>query len=270
MNKKPSSRQWSIGLICSLLLVLAACSGEGEQANVPVLPVLVRQTPAEVVQAFLDAWNASDYATMYNMVSAQSRTRYPQSVFEARYTQVAEALGISGITYSLGDTTLQGTTAAVNYDVSIASPGYETLADSGRIMRLMDEAGSWRVAWSSMDILSGYADGAQIDVQAPRPPRGTIYDRNGRALAQEGGTVVAMWSAQQNMSDVEACIDLIANTLRQWRPGVAQRFASYSTETVFFLGEMDAEIYAQHSGDLQTLCGVAPGTNLFALYPPRV
>lgn len=270
LNKITSRQKWTVSLIYGLMLILAACGGEGEQGGAPVLPVLIRQSPAEVVQAFLDAWNENNYAAMYTLTSAQSRQRYPQSVFEARYQQVSEALGISGITYTLGDTTLQGTTAAVNYDVSIESPGYETLADTGRIMRLIDESGTWRVAWSSMDILSGYADGTQIDVQAPRPPRGTIYDRNGLPLVQENGSVVAMWSSQQVMTDVEGCITLLATALREWRPSVAQRFALNSPETVFFLGEMDAEIYARYSVDLQALCGVAPGTNLFYEYTRRL
>lgn len=268
MSRKFSARKWTASFLCWLLVFVAACE-TSETGVVPALPVLVRQAPAEVVQAFLEAWNASDYASMYALVSAQSRSRYPQSVFEARYQQVNEALGISGITYILGETTLQGITAAVLYDVNIESPGFETLQDSGRIMRLIDEGGNWRVAWSSMDILAGYADGAQIDVQAPRPPRGSIYDRNGQPLVQENGAVVAMWSSQQSMSDVEGCIDLLARLLRQWRPSVAQRFSANNFDTIFYLGEMDIEMYAQNNGDLQTICGVAPGTNLFYEYTRR-
>jgi penicillin-binding protein 2 len=270
-NNTPS-RKWTASLACWLLLLLVACSGsDGDQSGLPVLPVLVQQSPVEVAQTFLDAWNTNDYPAMYALVSSQSRERYPQSVFEARYTQVSQALSISGVTYTMGETTLQGTTAAVNYDVSIASSGYDVpVVDNGRIMRLIDENGTWRVAWSSMDILSGYADGAEIRVESRRPPRGTIYDRNGLPLVGEDGDVIAMWSSQQNMSDVEGCITLLATTLREWRPHVAQRFAANLFESVFFLGELDAAIYNQYSGDLQTLCGVSPGTNLFYQYTRRL
>jgi penicillin-binding protein 2 len=272
ISNKTFPRKWTASLVCWLLLLLAACSGsEGDSDGAPVLPVLVQQSPAEVAQTFLDAWNTNNYTAMYALVSAQSRERYPQSVFEARYQQAAEALSISAITYTVGETTLQGTTAAVRYDVSITSSGYdEPVLDNGRIMRLIDENGTWRIAWSSMDILSGYADGATIRVESRRPPRGAIYDRTGLPLAYEGGTVIAMWSSQQNMSDVDGCIDLLATVLREWRPHVAQRFAANLFESVFFLGELDISIYNQHSGDLQTLCGVSPGTNLFYEYTRRV
>ncbi|NWF68574.1 MAG: hypothetical protein HXY40_05770 [Chloroflexi bacterium] len=257
-------------VIVGLALTLAACGGTGsEDGGAPILPVLTRQTPQEVVQTFLEAWNTSNYAAMYALVSTPSRERYPQSVFQARYEQVTQAIGISNLLFTIYETTLQGTTAAVRYDVSLESEGFAMINDTGRVMRLIDEGSAWRIAWSSMDILSGLAEGARVDVQARRPARGNIYDRNGQLLVEEGGSVVAMWSAQQNMADVEGCIDLLARLLRTWRPTLVQYFAAYAPETVFFLGEMDNDLYAQSSGELQSVCGVAPGTNLFFPYTRR-
>ena len=40
-----------------------------------------------------------------------------------------------------------------------------------------------------MDIVNGYANVTKLTVVSQRPPRGDIYDRNGKAMVDQGGTV---------------------------------------------------------------------------------
>jgi penicillin-binding protein 2 len=243
-----------------LLILLAAvgCSGAASADLGAAAPILAQspQSPAEVVEGFLEAWNAQDYPAMYALVSPESQELYAFAVFQTTYENADGSLAFSGVTYTIHDTTIQGMTAAVNYDVTLTSSAFETIEDPGRTMRLIHKPEGWRVAWSSMDIFDALAAGSQIQVFARRDPRGDIYDRDGSLLVEEGGTVYALYVARQNMSSENDCINLLAHALVRPRFELVQLFSNYNPETIFLVGDIDPEIYNAEQDDLLATCSV--------------
>ena len=232
-----------------------------------VNPVFSQDSPATVVTHFLDAWNSGDYNTMYTYIHPQSQQLYPEAVFVARYQATGETLALTTLTYTIHETRLQGESAGVTYDVTLESAGFGAIEDTGRIMRLMKSGGDWRIAWSSMDIFDTLAGNAELRAATIPKPRGTIYDRSGRPLTNNNGTTVSIYSAQNVMNGTEDCFAFLTEITRQSANDLRRRFNENNLETIFFLGEVTAETYAQYSSQLDEICGVAG--RVFSSLPHR-
>lgn len=240
--------------------LLTGCAGlmSNTGASAPILAPLAQPAGPEVaVTAFLDAWKTRNYEAMYTQISAESRAMYAFSVFETTYTTADTATGMSDLTYTLRDTQLQGSTAAVIYDLNITSATFGTIADPNRTMRLINSPQGWRVAWSSMDIFDGLAAGTQIRPVVRREPRANIYDRNGNAVVEQGGTVVALYVRRDTLANEAACLDLLATLLRRQRQDIADYFGEFLPDSRFYVGEVDADVYASRAGDLLATCSIA-------------
>lgn len=247
-----------IRLSCLIVVVLAAaCSSGGSTSEVGLAAPLLQasQSPEDVVKSFLDAWKAGKYEDMYAALSPQSQGTYAFPVFKKSYEDASSAIALTGIEYTIKNIELQGASAAITYDVSFASPVFGTIEDSERVMRVVQKPGGWGVAWSSMDIVDGLAAGSRLEVSSRRKPRGAIYDRNGNPLVEPIGTLIPMYSSQNNMPDVDQCLDLLADVLMKQRYDLVNYFAPFAPETVFFLGAIDAETQAARGQELQDVCG---------------
>lgn len=243
--------------VSSGLLMIAACSGVTVSDTAGAAPVIqVIQTPEEIVSAFLTAWNSRDYDAMYAQLSAESQGLTSPAVFRAVYEDADTKIGTTSIAFTIHDVELQGQTAAATYDVAISSSTFGTIEDNGRTMRLVQVPTGWRVAWTPMDIFDGYASGAQLTTDVRRQPRGHIYDRNGEFLVEQGGTVTELYVAQNEMSDYDACLTLLADVLRQQRGDLVTLLSRYSVETIVPLGDIDPEEFALHSQELTNLCSI--------------
>jgi penicillin-binding protein 2 len=244
-------------LLAALSLLLFSVSG----------PILAQNTPRDVVNSFLTAWNERDYSAMYSYIHAQSRETYPAPAFEARYQRVTEQLGLTGVTFTLGDVHLQGESAVVRYDVILDSGRFGEIEDPGRTMRLVNGPEGWRIAWSTMDIFDMLAGNAELTVQTRSSRRATIYDVEGRPLASDGGTTVVLYSARERMVNDEDCVVAISEIKRESYPRVRARFNRYNPDTVFDLIEMPTEMYEANRDRLQAACNLQ---NVYTSQPLRL
>ena len=259
MAASPHLKTYVRRLVVSLsLLLLTACGGVSVTSNEGGAPVIqIAQTPDATARAFLDAWNKLDYQTMYTQLSSQSQGLTTFAVFQATYQEADRVIGTRGVNYTINDTREQGNTAAVSYDASIQSNIFGAVDDAGRTMRLVRAAdNTWKVAWSSMDIINGYATGTRLSVEARRPPRGNILDRNGQLMVEQDSEVIELYAARQEIFDEAACVDLLAVILRQTKADISALISRYNPETVIPLGDVDPEIYNAREGDLRNICNI--------------
>ncbi|MCU0475264.1 MAG: penicillin-binding transpeptidase domain-containing protein [Anaerolineae bacterium] len=215
-------------------------------------------TPADTVGQFLTAWGQSDSAAMYRLLASQSQAAYPEQLFVNRYTVANEALALTGVRHTLGDTRFQGVTAAVTYDVVIESSLFGQIEDSGRTMRLVNEGGRWGIAWSSMDIFPQLPSVGQITSSGVLPPRANIYDRNGNPVANTG-TVVTMYTARPNMTNEAACLSLLAQLTRRPLAAYERLLTNYPPgfDTIFNIGEMNLDTFEANRAALTGTCGIS-------------
>lgn len=235
-----------------------------------LMPLAAQDSPEGVVSIFLEAWNDADYETMYRYLHPESQNLYPRPVFDNRYTAVQEVIGLTGVAFTIQNTTLQGESAAVTYDVVLESGIFETIEDPGRLMRLVRTPNGWRIAWSSMDIFAALAgDDVSLRVDSVPQERAIIYDREGRPLAYPGSTV-ALYTAPRDILDQNECINLVARLTRQSVITLGQRLSGLNPESIFFLTEMDPTVYQENQEDLLFTCGIDPDLRTFESAPHRV
>ncbi len=255
-------------VISLCLLALTSCSGLSLGSTNGGAPVIqIAQSPADTVRAFLDAWNHLDYNAMYAQLSSQSQGFYTLSVFQALYQDADKTLGTKGVTYNIRDTHEQGDTTAVTYDATIQSTVFASIEDDGRVMRVVRAPdNTWRVAWSTMDIINGYANGTRLTVDSKRPPRGNIYDRNGQLMVEQDGQVVELYLAKDTIPDEGRCLDLLSVILRKTRADLQTQFAPFNAETVFYVGDVDPDIFSARQNDLVNDCAVTTNTRTTRRY----
>jgi penicillin-binding protein 2 len=150
----------------------------------------------------------------------------------------------------------QGTSAAVTYDLSIQSSVFGTIDDPGRIMRFVQGTSGWQVAWSTMDIFDGLTSSSQLRLTGIPEPRANIYDRNGLPLVEQNGTVVSLFVQRQSIPDEAACLDLLADVLRRQRQDLFDFFERYDREIVFYVGEVNLEVFDLRFPLLNERCAI--------------
>jgi penicillin-binding protein 2 len=224
--------------------------------TIGIVPAAAQGAPDAVVTGFLENWKSRNYEGMYNLVAERSRNLTAFPVFETIYREADAALGLEDMTFAIQNVRIQGTSAAVTYDLTVQSGIFETIQDSGRIMRLVQSPGGWGVAWSSMDIFDGMTGAAKLQLSGLREPRATIYDRNGLPVVQEGGAVVALYVQRQELPNQDVCLDILANVLRRQRQDLVGLFERYNLDSVFYVGEIDADVYAAREADLRDNCAI--------------
>ncbi len=241
--------QWPAFLL-SLLLALSLSAS-------PVT-VAAQGAPEGAASAFLDAWKARNYAAMYDLITPESQALYSFPVFETIYTNADTATAMTDLSFVVQQVKPQGATAAVIYDLTMLSGVYSPINDNGRIMRLMQSAGGWRVAWSSMDIFDGLAGGTQLRAAGQREPRANIYDREGQTVVQQGDTVVSLYLKRETMFNEADCLTLMAELLRRQRGDLVRLFERFLPDAVFYIGEVNQDVYNARQQDMADVCGSVP------------
>jgi cell division protein FtsI/penicillin-binding protein 2 len=249
-----------IALTTTFLLVLTGCGGSESQGSA-VIPLLqAPHGPTDVVTDFLNHWQENDFPAMYAALSAQTKSEVALPTFQAIYEDVAKAMSLDNLTYSLSETKLQGNSAAITYNVIFESPIFGTITDTDRIMRLVEGGNGWGIVWSSLDIMNGLAAGSRLEAQSRTQERGNIYSSDGRLLVEDGGTVIALYGSQQNMFDVEECLTLLARVFKRQRRDLKAYFARFNADTVFYIGEVDSETDAVDGAAIDETCGAPTRT----------
>ena len=237
----------TLWMICAVTLVLLG-TGSLHVSH-------AQSSPEGVVSAFLDQWKVKNYQAMYDLIAPESQQLYDFPVFETYYTTADTATSMSDITYEIVAVMPQGASTAVEYDLTMVSGVFSPIIDPGRIMRLLQTPNGWRVAWSTMDIFDGLASGTQIRAAGQRDARANIYDREGDLVVQQGGTVVSLYISRQNSINEEDCLSLMAELLRRQRQDLVALFGRFLPDALFYIGEVDADVYAARQQDIADTCG---------------
>jgi penicillin-binding protein 2 len=254
-----------IGLLTACNSTSANSPGGSGGPNVSS-PLTLEQAD-QVAETFLKAWEETDYATMYSLISPNSRDAYNDAKFAEEYDLAATQITLNTLETSITSSLRQGTTAVIQYDVLFHSELFGDITDSARTMRLIETPEGWRVAWSRMDIFADLAEGARLDRVQTLPNRGNIYDRNGKVLVDQEGRSIVVYLVKQDIPNETACIQLLSRIMRREYSDLQALFDQYYPETRFFVGELDPETYQAEEANLLQACDV--GDDQFDTYTRR-
>lgn len=267
-------RRW-VPVVCLVVALVAAACGttnpasQGAQSGLDSRPQLTLEDADQVAETFLAAWEASDFAAMYNLTSPNSRDAYSAADFAEEYDFTSRQLTLNALQTEITSSLRQGTTAAVMYDVTFQTEIFGDLVDEGRTLRLIETAEGWRIAWSRMDIFDDLAEGARLERIQTLPNRGNIYDRNGQVLVNQSGSSIGLYVVERDTPNVNACKDYLSQLLRREYSEIEALFDLYLPESRFFVGEIDPETYQREQASLQSLCAIGDDLNDTYTRPTR-
>jgi cell division protein FtsI/penicillin-binding protein 2 len=176
-----------------ILSFLSACGSAG--IGVPGFPTdtprptaIVNITPAPNVDvaltAYLNAFKADDYNTMYSLLSKVSQDAYLLEDFAKRNRDALNTMSAGSFDYEVLSSLVNVYSAEVSYRVT-----YHTalLGDIQRDMvaRFTLENNEWKLQWDDGLILPELAGGNVLNMDYNVPSRGNIYDRTGEVLAAQ-------------------------------------------------------------------------------------
>jgi penicillin-binding protein 2 len=257
-------RQWVFLALCCVI-VLTACSPDLDtnQAG-PTAPPSVADAE-QVASNFLDGWVKNDYSAMYALISGKAQAT-SKADFSAIYKDVEQKLRITerGKSFTLlkDKTIRQGSTVVVHYDMTFDSGPLGKFTDSDRIMRLMLAGGKWHVAWTTMDIFDGLAAGTNLDVEITQATRGTIYDRNGKVIAQDDipNYAVRLIPGKYPTGNSDECFQKLAFVFNLRTDDLRKDYGSYTEAQYgnygFTIGTLSEGDYNTYRPELDTVCKI--------------
>jgi penicillin-binding protein 2 len=247
-----------------VLLVLAACRPAQPAAEpLPTLAVLPG-TPAfdltdaqRVALAFMDAWQSSDFETMYSWLSFASQEATPFERFVRFYQDAATTMTLTSLDYT--GTTLyreRDDIAVFGYDMTFHTNLLDDFSDTNRELRLVVDqaADGWRVAWGVGNIFPEMVDGAQLRLDLSRPSRANIYDRNDQILADQNGRVVAVSAVKQEIPNWNGCLNYLSPAVLKEVPLLQKIYDESGADWLMALGTIEPATWEQTHTQLEEAC----------------
>ncbi|HEU0292553.1 MAG TPA: penicillin-binding transpeptidase domain-containing protein [Anaerolineales bacterium] len=192
----------------AVLSFLSACGTGGGgipifSTDTPLPPPVVNVSPAPdpntALQAYLEAFKADDYNTMYSLVSKVTQDTVTLEDFAKRNRDSLNEMSAGSFEYEILSALVNPYSAEVAYRVT-----YKTalVGDIQRdmIAKLALEGDQWKLNWDDSLILPELAGGNVLKMNYNIPSRGNIYDHNGNALAAQS-KVYAFYVIPGNVTD---------------------------------------------------------------------
>ena len=152
--------------------------------------------------AYLSAWSAGDYQTMYNLLVDSDRLSVSSDQFRARYVNAMREATATAIRTELRSLLHEGTRALAGFRGEWQTTLFGPL-ELENTMTLRWESGGWKVDWSPALILPQLGDDLKLVFLDRTPLRGNIYDQGGLGLAVDGQVVtigvVPIWIEDEAM-----------------------------------------------------------------------
>ncbi|HEX2998453.1 MAG TPA: penicillin-binding transpeptidase domain-containing protein, partial [Anaerolineales bacterium] len=185
--------------IVAILTLLSACTaGTGAPQGVPTAslqPPIVTvysssnapaatDTAENVLKAYLDAFKADDYNTMYSLISKVSQDATPLEDFAKRNRDALNEMSAGSFDYEILSSLDSDYSSQVSYRVT-----YHTalVGDIQRdiVANLSLENNTWRLKWDDGIIIPELAGGNVLRMDYQTPSRGNIYDSKGETLVAQ-------------------------------------------------------------------------------------
>lgn len=246
-----------------LALLLAACrSGTATPTTGPAttsaLPTALPQTATAVptptplpdaqgtARAYLDAWQAGDYAAMYGWLAPESRAAFTPTDFEQQYRKNLTIMSSEAYTPTVTSATTTGDTAEAQAHLTYQTVLVGTL-ETDVVIPLKYVDGRWGVVFNPAMIWPELVDGKQLYMVYFVPDRGTLYDRNGLPLAAQSDAY-AVGVVPGEIVDPDAAATAIGRALGVPPALIPPRYEFAVPDQYFPLGEISTAEFNRLGG----------------------
>lgn len=281
---------WAIAL--SVLLVVAVI-GAGVFSLVRIAsgnhtiqqPECAKGTPCQIANAYLTAYSAGKYEAMFALTSAASRKHFSDpAILRDNYKDAHDY--IVNRTQAIVDQSdivtiavtpskvIQGstpTTASVPAHIVMTSTRVGDITQDITIP-LVDENNTWRVEWSPGLIFSPLDDPADpqyrhvVRLYTQDAARGTIFDRDGNALAKDD-TVFTIGVVPSQITNESALLSTLSAKLDFTPDQIKAKYQGAPATNFVALRTITLQLYTQISSALNGLSGLRVRQSVARVYP---
>lgn len=251
-----------------VLLLVAACRPAVQSQSSQLLPTVAMiptvtpenftlESAERVARMFLDAWRASDFAAMHNLITFAGREATPLEPFTTLYQNAHNTMSLESLEYTITSQILSsGDIMTLNYAVTFTTELLGTFEHNNRTLRLAfdPQAANWRVAWSPGDIFAGMGNGGELRFEPRIPSRANIYDSEGHVLADQNARVVTVNIIRQNIPAYETCLAGLAVALGKDTAEIQSAIDSRPSNWLVDAGTIEPATYIQMHEQLENDC----------------
>ena len=185
MDKRLMKIRKSLFFVLIISLLLPSCGSKSpEELPTPQSQVTTVPDVDGLAQSFLNAWQADNYSSMYEMLSSGAKQSFSLEDFTAYYEDTATNATLQSIDTAVLSTTLNPDSAVAKYKVTYNTSLFGSF-DREMDMPFTRENGTWMVNWNSGLIMPELSNGSRLSLEVLENKRGAIYDRNGEPIADE-------------------------------------------------------------------------------------
>lgn len=202
---------------------------------------------AAVIDAYLEAWESGDTATMAGLVHE------PPATFVALHQQFREAVQPAGLHLTRSPVEVQGSQADVDLAVAVELPDADTATWSSHLTAQRLE-GEWRVLWEPSVLHPDLRHGRTWDVVEEPAGRAEIRAHDGTALTAPG-ELVTVGIEPRRIEDPEALLAELERLLPEGRGELEELLAREDLQPTWFypLVTVRSERWEQVAADLRAL-----------------
>ena len=139
----------------------------------------------ETVKNYFELLNDKDYAGMYELLSAESKSEISEEDFITRNKNIYEGIDAENIEVSIKDNSKDKGEVTVSYDTKMNTAAGD-LEFSNSVKAVKGDSKKYELEWSSNMIFPDLDDDNKVRINTIKGRRGSILDRNGVVLAQDG------------------------------------------------------------------------------------
>ena len=166
-----------IGIIITVILMIAIIVGI-------VVMNMPKEKPEEVLNRYFSYINEQNYEAMYEELSNPSKENVSREDFITRNQNIYEGIDSSNIKISVNEVMNKDNKKKVSYsEEMITSAG--TIRFDNEVYFVKEDK-EYKLEWSSSLIFPQLKEDYRVRVETLSSKRGSIFDRNGNALAYDG------------------------------------------------------------------------------------
>ncbi|MBI1882072.1 MAG: penicillin-binding protein 2 [Chloroflexi bacterium] len=207
-----------------------------------------------VVQAYLAAWSADNYQTMYGLLTPDSQARLALEQFQSHYTDAQTEATATEVETQLGSLLHNGDQASATFRSIWHTNLFGPLTADNQ-MRLKFSEGRWGIEWQPTLVLPQLGEGVSLAFLSDQPTRGNIYDKSVHALATQG-QMVTVGVIPQYLEEPEAVIEYISSLTKVSPDKIQAQIDAARPDWFVPVAEITFEASLENDNLLNNLAGV--------------
>ncbi len=206
------------------------------------------------VDAFLNAWEAGDYGTMYAWTAPGTQAQIDPEAFAQRYVYAMAAAGVISMTAELRSVLQQEERGQAVFDLTWHTALVGDL-EAEVTMDLAFEGGHWGVAWNEGLIWPDMYGGYFMYMDYHAPARANIYDRNGLGLAVES-RLISIGVVPGQITDETTLLKTLSAATGLSPADIQAKYAGQPLDWYIPIGDVTVDMARSYQDALETTSGI--------------